>query len=97
MPSTVPTKCRVHFHPIVPPDESGFDPCGALRKIPETAGALIVAITSHLTADFTKLTQEVGFDHYLVKPVPLDTILETMHTLINARRGGYISLTQLPL
>ena len=73
------------FTSIFLPDGSGFDLCAALRKIPQTAGALIVAITGHQSPDSDRLAYEAGFDHYLVKPVALDTILETLGTLISSR------------
>ena len=66
------------FTAIFLPDGSGFDLCAALRTLPETSGALIVAITGYRSADADRLAQEAGFDHYLVKPVKLDTILDTM-------------------
>jgi len=66
------------FTAIFLPDGSGFDFCTALRKMPQTADALIVAITGHRTPDSARLAAEVGFDHYLVKPVKLDTILATL-------------------
>ncbi|MET0981846.1 MAG: response regulator [Telluria sp.] len=66
------------FSAIFLPDGSGFDLCAALRRMPQTAGALIVAITGQQSPDSAQLAQEAGFDHYLVKPVKLDTILETM-------------------
>jgi CheY-like chemotaxis protein len=71
-------------------DQSGFDLCAALRRMPQTADALIVAITGYLSPDCARLAREAGFDHYLVKPVKLEAILATM----GAR---YISLTQPPL
>jgi CheY-like chemotaxis protein len=64
------------FTAIFLPDGSGFELCAALRRMPETAGALIVAITGHQSPDAARLAQEAGFDHYLVKPVKLDIILD---------------------
>jgi CheY-like chemotaxis protein len=64
------------FTAIFLPDGSGFELCAALRRMPDTAGALIVAITGHQSPDAPRLAQEAGFDHYLVKPVKLDTILD---------------------
>jgi two-component system CheB/CheR fusion protein len=57
------------------PDRSGFELCRALRSMPETADARIVAITGHITHNSIELAQEAGFDHYLVKPVNFETIL----------------------
>ncbi len=69
------------FTAIFLPDGSGFDLCATLRRMPQMAGALIVAITGHRAPDSAQLAQEAGFDHYLVKPVKLDTILETVQAV----------------
>ena len=66
------------FTSIFLPDQSGFDLCACLRKMPHTADALIVAITGHMGPDAVRLAAEAGFDHYLVKPVTLDTVLKTL-------------------
>ena len=66
------------FTSVLLPDGSGFDLCAALRKLPQTADSLIVAITGHVAPDSAALAHEAGFDEYLVKPVGLTTILETM-------------------
>jgi CheY-like chemotaxis protein len=67
------------FTAIFLTDGSGFDLCTQLRRMPETAGALIVAITGFLSPDSSRLAEEAGFDRYLVKPVQLETILATLH------------------
>lgn len=67
------------FSAIFLPDQSGFDLCAALRRMPETADALIVAITGFMSPDSARLAQEAGFDQYLVKPVKLEAILATLH------------------
>jgi CheY-like chemotaxis protein len=69
------------FTAIALPDQSGFDLCAALRRMPATANALIVAITGYLLPDSARRAQAAGFDRYLVKPVPLGTILETLQAL----------------
>jgi DNA-binding response OmpR family regulator len=69
------------FSAIRLPDQSGFDLCMALRRMPETARALIVAITGFLSPDAAARAVEAGFDRYLVKPVKLDTILATLHAI----------------
>lgn len=66
------------FTAILLPDQSGFDLCRLLRKMPDMAGALIVAITGHMGPDAARQAAEAGFDHYLVKPVNLDAILATL-------------------
>lgn len=73
------------FTAIYLPDGSGFDLCAALRKMPDTADALIVAITGYLSPDSSRLAQEAGFDRYLVKPVGLATILDTLQPIAGPR------------
>jgi CheY-like chemotaxis protein len=69
------------FTAIHLPDQSGFDLCAALRRMPETADVLIVAITGHLSHDCARLAREAGFDHYLLKPVKLEAVLATLPPL----------------
>jgi CheY-like chemotaxis protein len=66
------------FTAIFLADQSGFELCTLLRKMPHMATALIVAITGHMGPDAARLAAEAGFDHYLVKPVNLDAILATL-------------------
>jgi CheY-like chemotaxis protein len=69
------------------PDLSGFELCAALRGMPETAQARIVAITGHITHDSIRQAQEAGFDHYLVKPVNFETILAAIQPLAHLARS----------
>ncbi|WP_168710000.1 response regulator [Massilia sp. Mn16-1_5] len=66
------------FTAIHLPDQNGFELCAALRRMPQTANVLIVAITGHLARDCAQRARAAGFDHYLVKPVKLEAILATM-------------------
>lgn len=86
---------RAVFTAIQLPDQSGFDVCAALRRMPETADALIVAITGHAAPDAAELAAAAGFDHYLIKPVKLQAILATLQEAEGD--NPYISLTQPPL
>lgn len=69
------------FSAIFLPDRSGFDLCAALRRMPATADALIVAITGHTAPDVARLAEAAGFDHYLLKPVKLEAIVEIVQSL----------------
>ena len=51
------------------PGMNGFEVAQRLRKIPEGAGATIVAITGYGQPDDRKRSQEAGFDQHLVKPL----------------------------
>ena len=83
------------FTAIFLPDQSGFDLCRALRRVPATADALIVAITGHMSPDSVRLALAAGFDRYLVKPAPLESILETMRYL-DGYRGTTMRAVHLP-
>lgn len=76
------------FTSVFLPDQTGFALCAALRRMPETAQALIVAVTGHLAPDAARRAQEAGFDRYLVKPVQLDAILKTMRLLDGGQDTG---------
>jgi CheY-like chemotaxis protein len=71
-------------------DQSGFELCAELRKIPETAAALIIAITGHLPPEHVQLSRDAGFDQYLIKPIQIETLLETMK-LLDGYRGAAMS------
>ena len=45
-----------------------------LRARPETAGALIVAVTGYGQAEDRRRAQDAGFDDYLVKPVEFESL-----------------------
>lgn len=77
---------HVVFTAIHLPDQSGFDLCAALRRLPETAEALIVAITGYKPPDRLEQAHAAGFDHYLIKPVKLETLLETLDALRGCHR-----------
>ena len=70
---------------------SGYDLSAYLRKRPEMANALIVAVTGAggLSQNEAKAA---GFDYYLMKPVELEKLLETMQHL-----EGYRGNTVPPL
>lgn len=78
---------NVVFTSIMVGAVNGFDLCRYLRGRPETANALIVAITG-LGMDCRDNARSDGFDQFLMKPVELDTILATMQHL-----GGYLGKT----
>lgn len=77
---------HVVFTAIHLPDQSGFDLCAALRRLPQTAEALIVAITGYKPPNLFELAHAAGFDHYLIKPAKLETLLETLDAAHARRR-----------
>jgi len=56
------------------PDMDGVELARRLRARPETAGALLVAVTGYGQESDRARTREAGFDHHLVKPIDLDRL-----------------------
>jgi CheY-like chemotaxis protein len=58
----------------------GYEVAGKLRRLPDTANAMIVAVTG-----YSRLSEssKSGFDAHLVKPADFDTLMEL---LARARR-----------
>lgn len=57
-------------------DIDGFELCRRLRAMPATSDSLIVALTGYSQAGVAERVLAAGFDHYLLKPVSLHTLLE---------------------
>ncbi|MGZ5202834.1 MAG: hybrid sensor histidine kinase/response regulator [Telluria sp.] len=56
------------------PDMDGAELARRLRAQPETANALLVAVTGYGQESDRARTREAGFDHHLVKPLDLDRL-----------------------
>jgi CheY-like chemotaxis protein len=56
------------------PDMDGYEIAAALRQDPATAGARLIAISGYGREEDRRRSREAGFDHYLVKPVALETL-----------------------
>jgi signal transduction histidine kinase len=57
------------------PDMDGAELARRLRAQPETAHALLVAVTGYGQDSDRARTREAGFDHHLVKPLDLEKLL----------------------
>ena len=57
------------------PGLNGFEVAQQLRARPQTAGALLVALTGYGQSEDRQRTQAAGFDHHLVKPVEPQMLL----------------------
>ncbi|MDB5729127.1 MAG: hybrid sensor histidine kinase/response regulator, partial [Noviherbaspirillum sp.] len=57
------------------PGASGYDVTRALRKLPQFERTLIIALTGYGQARDREKALEAGFNHHLVKPVMLDSLL----------------------
>ena len=72
-------KPEVAFVDIGMPKIHGYDVARRMRSMPETSGALLVAVTGWGQEHDRKRAREAGFDRHLVKPVDpdeIDAILE---------------------
>jgi CheY-like chemotaxis protein len=57
------------------PGLDGFEVAQQLRDRPETAGALLVALTGYGQSEDRERSQAAGFDYHLVKPVDPQKLL----------------------
>ena len=60
------------------PDMDGYQLARRLRSQPESAGAMLVALTGYGQAQDREEAQAAGFDHYLVKPADLNHVNEVL-------------------
>jgi two-component system, chemotaxis family, CheB/CheR fusion protein len=66
------------------PNLNGYDVARQIRKQPWGAAPILVAITGWGQTEDKNLSREAGFDHHLVKPVEIDTLVK----LIQHRRAA---------
>ncbi|MDQ7980148.1 response regulator [Paraburkholderia sp. SARCC-3016] len=62
------------------PDLDGYQVARALRLQPETAGALLIALTGYGQESDRQRTRAAGFDHHLVKPASLEDVERVIAT-----------------
>ena len=63
------------------PDLNGNDLARGLRRLPQSAGATLVAVTGYGRREDREQAKEAGFDHYFVKPVDVEGLLAVIATL----------------
>ncbi len=56
------------------PKMNGFEVARWLRREPDLAGVLVIAVTGYGQESDRAAGREAGFDHHLVKPVDLDLL-----------------------
>lgn len=69
---------QVLFLDIGLPDMDGYELARRLRSLPQTARSMLVAVTGYGQPRDRELAREAGFDHHLVKPVKLASILSLL-------------------
>jgi CheY-like chemotaxis protein len=67
------------------PDMDGYELARRMREMPETANAVLVALTGYGQGQDKKMAQEAGFNHHLVKPASMEQVGEI---LARARAGS---------
>jgi signal transduction histidine kinase/ActR/RegA family two-component response regulator len=70
------------------PDMDGYEVAALLRAEPSLKGLVLVALTGYAQEKDRERAEDVGFDHYLVKPVPPETLRELLSDLESAFREG---------
>ncbi len=71
----------VLFLDIGLPDIDGYELARRLREIPQTAASLLVAVTGYGHSSDKERAMQAGFDHHLVKPVRLSSVLDVLATV----------------
>ncbi|MEN3276482.1 MAG: hypothetical protein V7631_2272 [Massilia sp.] len=60
------------------PDMSGHALVRALRQLPNCAGSALVAVSGYGQEQDRRMSEEAGFMAHLVKPVPVDALIDTI-------------------
>jgi PAS domain S-box-containing protein len=79
------TAADVYILDIGLPDLDGYELARRLRARPEGAQATLIALTGYGQPNDRSMGKTAGFDHYLVKPVDIETLAQL---LANAARQG---------
>lgn len=63
------------------PEMDGYELARQLRAQPETAGAVLIAVTGYGQEQDRKMAQQSGFDHFFTKPVDTKRLTGVLHAL----------------
>ena len=66
------------------PAMSGYELAGRIRKLPGLERLRLVALTGYGQESDRRRSEEAGFDHHLVKPVEVDTLIQLLAELVDA-------------
>jgi len=67
------------------PDMTGYELARRLRRKPEHAGAVFVALTGYGQQRDRELSQQAGFDYHLVKPVEIGKLTQILGSVEDKR------------
>jgi PAS domain S-box-containing protein len=79
----------VAFLDIGMPGMNGYEVAQALKKMPETNGIALVALTGWGAASDRERSKSAGFDHHLTKPVDLATVTNLVSQLATLAAHAY--------
>ena len=65
---------------------SGLEVARTLRSNPGTALTFIIAVSGHYAPDSLRLAHEAGCDRFLVKPCPVEVLVETIEHFLGSCR-----------
>lgn len=69
------------------PGLSGYQLAERLRRLPQLANCLLLALTGYGTAADTERSRQAGFDHHLVKPLDVDQLFRLIVDCAKKRRS----------
>jgi PAS domain S-box-containing protein len=78
----------VIFLDIGLPGMDGYEVAAQLRASPETAGAMLIAVTGYGQEEDRRRSRRAGFDQHLVKPVAPDNLHSLLQSLEPRRESG---------
>jgi len=69
------------------PGINGRDTARRLRRTPELAGTVLIAVTGYGQEEDQRLSRQAGFDHHWVKPLSFDALTDLLASLGAGRTG----------
>lgn len=63
------------------PDMNGNDLARALRTLPSTASAVLIAVTGYGQQEDRDSSRDAGFDHHFVKPLDAEQLMQLLATI----------------
>lgn len=64
------------------PQMNGYELCQIMKQSPELRGTIFIAQTGWSQQEYEELSKEAGFDHYLRKPINIDTLQTLLSSII---------------
>lgn len=70
------------------PNINGFETAKRIRNEAWSRGMVLIALSGHWSKEYQRFAQEVGFDRYLCKPMPVKDIVALIEELSHLEDGG---------